>query len=127
MIPPAQKSVNVEALQIQIDNLAEQMRQDFDEIKDMLRSNEERIRKVEQVEAGCQPILHVRIDQVSKTLDDHNARLTSHSQQIRSQNDQMAPLKTMYKVMVFISSALGISIMALIWSLILGQAQVVFK
>jgi len=123
MTPPDNTSV----LQVQIDSLGERMQQGFDEIKDMLRSYEERTRAIEQREAGCQPIMHARLDAMQQYIIDHNTKFTTKSQQINSLEKQVARLAGMYNFFVFIGSALGLSVIALIWALITGQAQVIFK
>lgn len=137
MTPPN----NSAALQVQIDSLGAQVKQGFDEIKDLLRSYEERTRAIETREAGCQPLIQGRIDAVWRRVDEHDTKLATKSQQINElekkidkQNEQIgklgdliSKLVPMYKVFVFISSALGTAVIALIISLITGQAQITVK
>ena len=122
MTPP-----NTSALQAQINGLGERMQQGFDEIKVMLHSYEERTRTLEHKEAGCQPIIHARLDAQQQDIAGHDTKLATKSQQINALEKQVARLATMYSVFVFIGSSLGLSIIALIWSLITGRAEIIFK
>jgi predicted RNase H-like nuclease (RuvC/YqgF family) len=118
---------NTSALEAQIHSLEERTVAGFTEIKDMLRSYEERTRAIEKLEAGCQPIVTGRIDAVWRKVDEHETRLETKSQQINSLEKQVARLATMYTAFVFIGSTLGVSVIALIWAMITGQATVVFR
>lgn len=118
---------NTYALEAQIHSLEERTVAGFTEIKDMLRSYEERTRAIEKLEAGCQPIVTGRIDAVWRKVDEHETRLETKSQQINSLEKQVARLATMYTAFVFIGSTLGVSVIALIWAMITGQATVVFR
>lgn len=123
---PVSAADGLHYLQRQIDNLGERMDKSFAELKDMMRSFDERLlsfnerlHNAENREAGCQPILTARLDAAFRKLDEHERKIESH-------NDYLAVLRTAYRVQVFIASALGISIIALIWSLITGQARLDF-
>jgi hypothetical protein len=115
-MPPASTAV----LQAQIDSLGIRMDKGFDEIKDLLRSYEERMRKTEQLEAGCQPVITTQIKSVFLELGKHDGR-------IEKLEKQLGRVMAMYSVFIFISGALGLSIIALIWAMITGQATVVFR
>ena len=62
---------------------------------------------------------HGRLDQQRQSLDDHEKRLDGMDKAVQ-------PLVMMYKVVAFLGSALILSVIALIWSMITGQVQVVF-
>lgn len=119
------------ALQAQIDSLGERMDKGFDEIKNLLRSYEERTRKVEQHEAGCQPIVIARIDAHERELQEHNTRLTNKSQQINKLEQQVSKMADMYRNIYrfawFVGSAFILSVGGFIWALITHQAMVVIK
>jgi hypothetical protein len=123
MTPPGNSS----ALQVQIDGLGERMQQGFDDIKGMLRSYEERTRLLEIKESGCQPIIHARLDAMQQDISDHKTKFATKSQQINSLEKQVARLATMYGFFIFVGSAFGISLISLIWALITGRAEVIFK
>jgi CHASE3 domain sensor protein len=119
------------ALQVQIDSLGEQMKQGFDEIKQMLRDNEERTRAIEQQEAGFRPLVSGRIDAVVDKVAGHEIRLTTKSQQINTLEKQVSKMADMYKGLQRFSIAVGTAIVVtaggFIWALITHQAMVVFK
>lgn len=118
---------DVSAFQRQIDGLGEQMDKGFDEIKKLLRSYEERTRLIEIGEASCQPMVLARIEASWQKLVEHEVKLMTQDGKILKQDARLAQLMMMYKIFVFIGGALGLSMIALIWSLITGQAQVVFR
>jgi predicted RNase H-like nuclease (RuvC/YqgF family) len=126
MTPP-KASIDISVFQDQINSLGDRMDAGFTEIKDLLRSYEERTRAIEQREAGCQPLITGRIDAVWRKVDDHETRLTTKSQQINALERQVARLAMVYNFFVFVSSALGLSVIALIWAMITGQATVIFR
>lgn len=113
--------------QSQIDSFAERMVQGFDELKNMVRPLDERLRAIERMEAGCYPVTVTRIDAVVKQLSDHETKIAAKSQQINKLEQQVSKLAGMYNFFIFISSAFGLSLIALIWALITGQAHIVFK
>lgn len=115
------------ALQAQIDNLGERMDKGFDEIKALVRSFDDHVRLVEMKEAGCQPITVSRLDSTWHRLDEHEIKLVQHDAKHQKLDRQLGRAMSMYGIFVFISSALGLSIIALIWSLLTGQATVVFR
>lgn len=106
--------------QSQISALEQRIEKGFDELKEMLKGFDERVRAVEQREAGCQPIITARLDAAFRKIDDHDLRLIT----VEKHADRMMAA---YQFMLFMGSALGLSVIALIWALITGQAQVVFK
>jgi hypothetical protein len=115
------------ALQDQIDNLGARMDKGFDEIKALVRSFDERVRGVEMQEAGCKPIITSRVDASWRKLDEHDTTLGKHDERIKTLDKQLGRLMSMYGIFVFIGGGLGLSVIALIWSLITGQATVVFR
>ena len=67
----AAKEITAVDFQRQIDALGECMDKGFDELKNMLRGYEGRLRIVEGYEAGCQPLITKRILDVEKDVQDH--------------------------------------------------------
>jgi hypothetical protein len=129
---------NTSTTQIQIDNLADRMDAGFMEIKEMLRSYEERTRSLETKEAGCQPVIHARLDAHQQAIADHTTKLATKSVQVNTLeksiltlgeniNNRLAKLAVMYNILGAIGIVLLASIIGLIWSLITGQATLVFK
>lgn len=115
------------AIQHQIDALGDRMDAGVAEIKEMLHGYEERTRAIEQAHAGCYPLITARVDAQDKKLSEHDARLASKSQEFKSLEAQVVRLIPMYRILVFLGSTLLVSVMALIWSIVMGQAQVVFR
>ena len=46
---------------------------------------------------------------------------------LQEDHDKIGKIWPMYKALIFISSAIGLSIIALIWALITGQAELILK
>jgi hypothetical protein len=66
-----------EMFQKQIDSLGERVEKGLDEIKEMLRSFEARVRKVEGDQARCEPTLTMRLDAAWRRIDQHEAELVN--------------------------------------------------
>jgi|SRR3989304_5935014 len=127
MPPGGLNSAATAALQIQIDGLGERMDKGFEELKAILRSYEERTRAIEQREAGCQPIITSRMDAAWRKLDEHETKFETVHKDVDELDKKLVSVMFMYRVFVFISSALGLSIISLIWALITGRAEITFK
>lgn len=54
--------------QVQLDGLGSRFDKGLDEIKNMIRSFEERVRAVEQREAGCYPLVAARLEAAEKEI-----------------------------------------------------------
>jgi hypothetical protein len=121
----------IAALQVQINDLGDRMAKGFDEIKQMLRDFDIRTRAIEQLEAGCQPLISSRIDAVVVKMVDYETRLAAKSQQINTLEKQVSKMAGMYRGLyrfsVAVGTALVISLGGFIWALITHQAMVVFK
>lgn len=63
---------------------------------------------------------------VQASIARHEKEITELRQQVRDLADAVAPLIAANKVLVFIGSGLGVSVVALIWALITGQATISF-
>lgn len=107
---------SISALQAQIDALGVRMDKNFDEIKVMMHDFGERVRSIETKEAGCAPLLNARLDAAWRTIDEHGKRIKD-----------IEKLMPILNAVLWVGTFLGVSIIALIWSLITGQATVVFK
>ena len=60
-----------ESLQKQIDNLSTQVTQGFTRLEALLMNFDERVRSVENTQAGCQPVLTSRLDAAWRKIDEH--------------------------------------------------------
>lgn len=61
--------------QQQLDGLGARFDKGFDEIKNLMRSFDERIRSIELREAGCSPLLVARITAVEKQIATQNTEI----------------------------------------------------
>ncbi len=71
------------SLQRQISDLTarlDQVARDVSEIKQMLRAVEERVRALENHEAGAHPLMESRIDAAWRKLEEHDKRLDTMNQ-----------------------------------------------
>jgi len=85
MTPPGRRvsdSDNLAALQPQIDMLGEKVDRGFGELKEMLRSFDERLRKTEQAQAGCQPLVEMKVNAAWKKLDEHDEAITNMTKSV---------------------------------------------
>jgi len=121
----------IAALQAQFADLGDRMVKGFDEIKQMLRDFDIRTRAIEQLEAGCQPLISGRIDAVVVKMVDHETRLATKSQQINKLEEQVKQIVGMYKSISRLAWAIGVAFIlaagSFVWSLITHQVMVVFK
>lgn len=124
--------------QSQLDHLGTRLDQGFGELKTLLYSFDGRLRAIEHMEAGCQPIVTQRIDGVLKTLSDHETRLATKSQQINTLEKQVQKMLDMYeglagmyktaqKVVIAMGIAFFTATGGFIWALIVHRAEVIFK
>ncbi len=98
------------ALQTQIDELGERMDEGFKELKDMFRGFEERVRTVEQREAGCQPLIQSRLDAAWRQID-------TNTSSIKMLTETIVALKHTNNILTWLGGIMGSAI--IIW--ILGQ------
>ncbi len=77
---PTEERVSNLSLQRQISDLTarlDQVARDVSEIKQMLRAVEERVRALENHEAGAHPLMESRIDAAWRKLEEHDKRIDS--------------------------------------------------
>jgi len=98
------------------------MQNDITDIKRLLDKNEERL-QMAMVE-------RIKIAQESsaahRRLDECQPKRELIEKDIDALRDAMRPLITANRIMVYLASALMVSILGLIWGLITGQVQLVF-
>lgn len=96
-------------LQSQITELSARVNQiasGIDDIKAMLRQMEERVRRLENNEAGAHPLMESRIDAAWRKIDEHDKRLDTLTQMV-SKLDQSN------RLMAWLGGILGSTV--LIW------------
>lgn len=107
------------------------MREDIAEIKHDVKSLNERQAEFERHYTGehvkvaaSAEAAHSRLDRLEPRVEKLEESLRCEVQRIR---DALSPLTTQAKLIVWVASALGLSIIALLWSIIIGKAEVVFR
>ncbi|GIV86616.1 MAG: hypothetical protein KatS3mg054_0645 [Chloroflexus sp.] len=105
----AEERVSNTSLQRQIAELTTRVNriaEDVTEIKQMLKAVEERVRALENQEAGSHPIMESRIDAAWRKLEDHDRRIDNLAQIV-------ARLDHSNKLMAWLGGILGSTV--LIW------------
>jgi hypothetical protein len=103
----------------QIETLGESMRAGFDELKSMMRAMDDRLRKIENTEAGCFPLTSQRLEHFSKRLDAVEKTVGEHEKIL----SELVSTNRTLKWLAGIATAILIS---LLLALVTGQAAIVF-
>ncbi len=96
------------------------------EIKEMILRLDDRLRAIEREQVVEHVKLEAKADAAHRRLDEHEKRISANEASINALKDLIAPLVTANRIMTWIGGALGISVIALIWALITGQAHILF-
>jgi hypothetical protein len=122
---------NWELILAQLKTLGENTNKNFEEVKGMMSSFDERVRGIEKGEAGCQAMVAGRLDAAEKKLNEHTSDLEKLEKLIADQVLLVTKLiESQKQLKVIMNWALGIGTTVLIAVLIMfatGQATVVFK
>jgi chromosome segregation ATPase len=104
------------------------------ELKGLMQQLDQRLQQVERNTASYQSANDARLDETNRRLDEHEREIEKQESEInglktRINQSELTVQRLMiaYGVLVFIGSAFGLSVIALIWSLLTGQAQLVFQ
>lgn len=103
-------------LQRQISDLTtrlEQIGRDVAEIKAMVRALEERVRHIENNEAGAHPIMESRIDAAWRKIEEHDKR-------IEVINQAIARLEQTNRMLAWLGGILGSTVLIWLVTQILG-------
>lgn len=115
----------------QIALLGQRMDQGLAEIKTMLKGFEERLRALENREAGCQPIVQSRMDAAWRRLDHHDAELNKvvelHGVLTRDQIQLTGQIKNLQNVLRWVLGIFTGILLTVLGALATGQATIVFK
>jgi len=79
----------------------------FDELKELLRNSEERMRALETKEAGCQPLVNGRIDAAWREIDAHRVSIKDISGKVESQERAIEVLQQSNNLMKWIAGIAG--------------------
>lgn len=124
MSPPRTGSTSEETSQAQMDALGERMDRQFNEVKDMLLRYEERLRGLENREAGCAPIVMTRIDAAWRKLDMHDGDIDKLNDALDKLARTANYLETISKWLLGIITAVIIS---LIIAFLTGRIDVAIR
>ena len=111
------------ASQAQILALSERMDRNFGEVKAMLQGFDERLRSLENREAGCQPMVQSRIDAAWRKLDDHDTKISAAN---TNHLHLMNQVKNLYSILNWILGILTLIIGAVAVALVTGRAVIQF-
>jgi chromosome segregation ATPase len=95
------------ALQKLISDLSAQMREGIGEIKVTLKSIDERVRALENNEAGAHPLIDSRIDAAWRKLDEHDKRITTLTDTVIEMKQTDAQLQHTNKLLAWLGGLLG--------------------
>lgn len=82
-------------------------------------------RNFREVYVGAHVTLDGKADAAHRRLDDHDKRHVGLEQEVEQLKNQLTPLVLWGKVVAFVGSAVMLSVIALIWSLITGQMRLI--
>jgi hypothetical protein len=144
---PARAPMGADVLQTQIDGLAESMKGGFAEMKAMLTDLSERVRALENSEAGCRPMTTGRLEAAWRKIDElamvatANAAAVSdlgHANRVlkakvdeieltvKGQAVLLTELVSTNRLLKWIAGILTAVLIAVLLSLVTGQAAIVF-
>ncbi len=107
---PPTRGITEAASQAQMDTLREEMKSGFAKMEELITRYEERLRGLEQREAGCQPLMVSRLDAAWKKIDSHDARMSALSDDLQKMAETARFLETVAKWLLGIVTAMIIAI-----------------
>ncbi len=103
------------------------MGESLDDLKGMVKDLADKVGNLEKKEISCQASIQFRVDLAHSRLDAQAEQLKILEGWKSQASEFLTRLNTAYGILVFVASAFGVSIIALIWALVTGQAVVVVK
>lgn len=97
----------------QTKTLEETVTNGFAELKALLQGQEQRIRGIEQREAGCHPVLESRIDAAWRKLDQHEV-------DIKSITETLQTLRQTNRILSWIGGLAGGAVILWVLNAVLG-------
>lgn len=105
----------------------------FVEVKALVQSIDTRMRQAELDRVSAAAVVEAEITAAHTRLDGHAEKLDTHATDIKdlkaaqaTSDKRLSALEPAYRLMLFVASALGLSVIGLIWALITGAAKVTF-
>ena len=107
------------------------------ELKAIVQSIDTRMRQAELDRVSAAAVLEAKITAAHTRLDAHGEKLKIHGDDLealdkrqataqKETDRQISQLLPAYRIMLFVASALGLSVIGLIWALIVGTAKITF-
>lgn len=103
------------------------------ELKAIVQSIDTRMRQAELDRVSAAAVMEAKITAAHTRLDSHGEKIEANTANIKAleasqaaTDKRVGTLEPAYRVMVFVGSALGLSVIALIWALITGTAKITF-
>jgi len=100
---------------------------DVTEIKKDVKDGKERSQEFERLYIKAYAQVEQSAQSAHKRLDDHEVRLKGLEDSIKKFVEVIQPLVTTNNILKWVGGILGGSIFILIWMIILGQVQLVFR
>ena len=83
------------------------MDRSFTELKEILQGMDDRVRRLENNEAGCQPLVNSRISEAFRQLDKHTADIKTLTDAIAQMKATITELQHANKILTWIGGLLG--------------------
>jgi chromosome segregation ATPase len=99
----------------------------LEELKGMVKDLAGKVDSLERREDRCQAVLQMRVDQAHERLEEQKKAIVALEGWKDQTEKVIQKLQMAYGILAFVATAFGLSIIALIWGLLTGQASVVFK
>lgn len=99
----------------------------LEELKAMVKDIGGQVAALEKREISCNLATQMRVEQAHQRLEEQAKAMKAMDERQDRHEMMMQRLYTAYGILVFVASAFGVSLVALLWSLMTGQATVVFK
>lgn len=130
--PPASAANDNGALRVVMERLQGVMGVLAD-VKTAVQSIDTRMRQAELDRVSAAAVMEAKITAAHTRLDSQGEKIETNAADIKAlevsqsaTDKRVNALEPAYRVMVFVGSALGLSVIALIWALITGTAKVTF-
>jgi hypothetical protein len=104
----------------------ENLREDVSKLNELMRCYQENMTRFELDSSKERAVLKVGAEDTKKRLDGHDRQMETLTGQIKDLRDSVAPLLYTNKLLTFLGSALMVSILTLIWSIITHRVTLMF-
>ncbi len=92
----------------------------FGEMKEMLTGIDSRVRRLENSEAGCQPLVNARLDAAWRKIEEHSADIEELEKAQKSLLETISELKQANRILTWIGGLLGSAVVLWVVSQLLA-------